>query len=91
MARGNQEVDEVILLLDNYWILRETDPENYYRIKDKEPELRTFFREKLGYTLVINPHLIRVTKIPGEAQAWMGINDFISPLDYSFLYLVLAF
>ncbi len=84
-------MDEVILLLDNYWILRETDPENYYRIKDKEPELRTFFREKLGYTLVINPHLIRVTKIPGEAQAWMGINDFISPLDYSFLYLVLAF
>lgn len=69
-------MDEVILLLENYWILRETDPESYFRIKDKESELRTFFREKLGYTLIVNPHLVRITKIPGEAKAWMENTGF---------------
>ncbi len=84
-------VEEVMLLLENYWLLRDTDPENYYRIKDKEHELRTFFREKLGYTLIVNPHLIRVVKRPGELQPWMGVLSFLTPLDYSFLFLILSF
>ena len=73
-------MEEVLLLL-----------ENYYRIKDKEQELRAFFREKLGYTLIVNPYLIRVVKTPGELQTWMGISAFLTPLDYSFLFLILAF
>ena len=84
-------MEEVLLLLENYWILRDQDPENYYRIKDKEQELRAFFREKLGYTLILNPHLVRVTKIPGEIQPWMGIRAFLTLLDYSFLFLTLSF
>lgn len=84
-------MEEVLLLLENFWILREERPEDYYRIKDRELELRNFFREKLGYTLVINPQLIRLVKIPGQARAWMGIQAFLTPLDYSFLFLVLSF
>jgi uncharacterized protein (TIGR02678 family) len=84
-------MEEAMLLIENYWILRDTDPENYYRIKDKEHELRSFFKEKLGYTLTINPHLIRVVKRPGELQPWMGILSFRTPLDYSFLFLILSF
>lgn len=77
--------------MENFWILREERPDDYYRIKDKESELRDFFRDKLGYTLVVNPHLIRLIKIPGEARAWMGIQDFSEPLDYVFLFLTLSF
>lgn len=84
-------MEEVLLLLENYWILRERDPENYYRIKDKEQELRPFLKEKLGYNLVINPYLVRMVKIPGEPKTWMGVSSFLAPLDYSFLFLILSF
>lgn len=84
-------MEEVLLLLENFWILREKRPEDYYRIKDRERVLRDFFRDKLGYTLVINRHLIRLVKIPGEARAWMGIQAFSEPLDYSFLFMLLSF
>lgn len=78
-------------LLENFWILREKDDETYYRLKDNEARLKPFLEEKLGYRMHINPYLIKLDKIPGEAETWMGIESFKTPMDYCFLLLLLSF
>lgn len=79
------------LLLENFWILREQNKEDYYIIRDQEAHLKPFLEEKLGYKLIINPHMVKLEKVPGEAEYWMGIEDFKNPMDYVFLCLILAF
>ena len=79
-------------LLENYWILREEDPEKYESIiGDITKEEQEFIKQKLGYKLIINPYLIKLEKIPGVPKAWMGINEFQSKLEYVFLCMILIF
>lgn len=84
-------MEELIWLLDNYWILRDKDPERYYQIKDKQALLQPILKEKLGYNLIINSQLAKVDKIPGTPEPWMGIQSLQTPLDYAFLMLSLSF
>ena len=84
-------MEELQLLLENFWILREQNKEYYYKIRDQEAHLKPFLEEKLGYKLIINSHMVKLEKVPGEAEAWMGVEDFRYPMDYAFLCLILAF
>lgn len=84
-------VDELQVLLDRFWVLRETDSEWYYRIRDQETSLREFLKEKLGYQLIINAHLAKVEKIPGRPRPWMGFQALQQPMDYGFMLLVLSY
>ncbi|MEN6566451.1 MAG: TIGR02678 family protein [Veillonellales bacterium] len=79
------------LLLENYWILREEQPEQYQLIRRYEPALRRYFFEKCGWRLIQNPQFYKLEKIPDQPQAWMGIEDFQQPRDYSLLCCLLAF
>lgn len=83
--------EDMMTLMENFWILREQDNETYYRLKEREEGLRPFLEEKLGYRMHINPYLIKLDKVPGEVESWMGIQDFRSPMDYCFLVLLLSF
>lgn len=78
-------------LLENYWILKDDDKEVYYSVKDSLPEHMDFLNEKLGYHIIMNPNLIKLEKIPGKAEAWMGIGEFDSTMEYAFLCLLLMF
>lgn len=79
-------------LLENYWILREKDPEEYENIiSNITKEEQEFIKQKLGYKLIINPYLIKLEKIPGVPRAWMGITEFQSKLEYVFLCMILMF
>lgn len=78
-------------LLENFWILKERDKELYQEIKDATPRLKPFLENKLGYRLIINPYLIKMEKIPGRAEKWMGIQEFDSPVEYAFFCLLLVF
>lgn len=78
-------------LLENYWILKDRDKELYYTIKDSIPEFKNFLNEKLGYHIIVNPNLIKLEKLPGKAESWMGIQDFDTNMEYVFLCLVLMF
>ncbi len=96
MSKENRLLDEqgqeaALHLLEKYWIVREEDPDLYYIIKDREKMLKNFFREKFGYQLTIHRFFVRLVKIPGEAEAWMGIQDFSSSQDYTFLCCLMAF
>lgn len=84
-------MEELHMLLENFWILRDENREDYYRIRDAQGRIKLFIEEKLGYRLVINPHMAKLEKVPGEAEAWMGIQDFKESMDYAFLCLLLAF
>lgn len=82
---------ELEILLENYWISKDDNKELYYRIKDSIPNFKTFLSEKLGYQVIINPHLIKLEKLPGKAESWMGIANFENNMEYAFLCILLMF
>ena len=47
--------------------------------------------EFIGYKLIVNPYVIKMEKIPGKPQAFMGIESFNSKLEYVFLCLILIY
>lgn len=82
---------ELEILLERFWISKEEDQELYYQVKDAYPQFKDFIREKLGYKLIINPYIIKLEKLPGKPEPWMGIEVFTSQLEYAFFCLLLAF
>lgn len=82
---------ELEILLENYWISKNDNKDIYYRIKDSIPNFKAFLSEKLGYQVIVNPHLIKLEKLPGKAESWMGIPNFESNMEYAFLCILLMF
>jgi uncharacterized protein (TIGR02678 family) len=82
---------ELEILLENYWIDKNRNKELYYKIKDAIPAFKSFLSEKLGYSVIVNPYLIKLEKLPGKAEAWMGIKEFESTIEYAFLCILLMF
>ncbi|MBZ4646087.1 MAG: hypothetical protein PWR27_1200 [Petroclostridium sp.] len=82
---------ELEQLLERFWIVKEEDKELYYAVKDASPKFKSFLEDKLGYQLIITPYLIKLEKLPGKAEPWMGITGFDDPMEYAFLCLLLMF
>lgn len=78
-------------LLENFWIIKERDRDLYQQVKDAIPVLKTVIENKFGYRLLVNPLLIKMEKIPGRAEEWMGIQSFDHPMEYAFFCLFLVF
>ena len=91
--RGFDEVarEALITLLENFWILRDQDPETYQIIRDRENALKDYVLDKLGYHLIVHRHFAKLEKIPAVPEAWMGIEHFQHPRDYALLCCVLAY
>jgi uncharacterized protein (TIGR02678 family) len=83
--------EALTLLLENYWILREEQPEQYQLIRQYEPLLRTYLFEKCGWRLIQHPQFYKLEKIPAQPESWMGIPDFQQPQDYALLCCMMAF
>ena len=84
-------MNNIELLLSKRWILKSEDRERYYKIKDQMKELRHLFQEKAGFSLVSNPQFIRLDKIPGKSEPWMGITSFRHIQEYQILCYILVF
>ena len=79
-------------LLENYWFAKELNQDNYNMVKqDLTTETQDFIKNKLGYKLIVNPYLIKLEKIPGKPQSFMGIQSFDTKLEYIFLCLILIY
>ena len=79
-------MDEFIKLMDEFWILRENDRENYFKIKRAlDSELRDFFHKFPDWRVVINNKLIKLEKVPANAMPFMGIDSFETTDDYCLL------
>jgi len=96
MERKKQIFDEIAqeaaeILLEQFWILREREPEIYQMVREREFVLRNYFLDKLGFRLIVHRSFAKLEKIPAEPETWMGIQSFQHPRDYVLLSLLLAF
>jgi uncharacterized protein (TIGR02678 family) len=82
---------EIEILLERFWIIKERDRDLYYMVKDAVPKIKDFLEEKLGYRLIVNSHLIKLEKVPGKAEDWMGIEEFETKMEYVIFCIVLGF
>lgn len=78
-------------LVSRKWILKHEDPTLYYEVKDNMKELNKKMQDKFGFALIVNPYLVKLEKIPGKAEAWMGIQEFIDIKDYRMFCFLLMF
>ncbi|MBQ2800614.1 MAG: TIGR02678 family protein [Lachnospiraceae bacterium] len=78
-------------LMNHRYIIKAKEREKYYHVKDEIGSIKEFVTDKLGYRIISNGTLIKMEKLPGEAQSWMGINEFTSEMEYVFFCLILMF
>ena len=77
-------------LLEQFWILREREPEKYQMVREREPVLRAYFLEKLGFHLIVHRYFAKLEKLPASPEVWMGIQDFQHTRDYALFCCLLA-
>lgn len=79
-------------LLENYWFVKDVNIDEYNSIKKElNTQIQNFVKDKLGYKLIVNPYVIKMEKIPGKPQSFMGIKRFGTKLEYIFLCLILIY
>ncbi len=83
--------EELEALMRQRWILKAQDKELYYRVRDVSGDIRRFATEKLGCTLIENSLMVKLEKIPAQAEPGMGILEFTSREEYAFLCVLLMF
>ena len=79
------------ILLNKRWILKSMERDLYYKVKDQLGSIKKFVTEKLGYQIIMTPNLIKLEKLPGKPETWMGIGAFTRTIEYGFLCMVLMF
>ena len=85
-------MNEFVELLDNFWIVREENPADYFRIKRSiDNSMKRFISDYAGWKLIINNRVIKLEKLPAEADAFMGIECFESINDYCLLCALLIY
>lgn len=82
---------ELDILLENYWIIKDEDKELFYELKDSISNLKPLISNKLGYQIISNSQIIKLEKIPGKAESWMGIESFDDQMEYALLCILLMF
>lgn len=82
---------EIRALLENYWIIKDTDKELYFKVKRSLNQIRKFITEQLGWKLIVDEKFIKVEKVPSHAHPFMGIDTFIEITDYCILCSLLMF
>ncbi|KJS21399.1 MAG: cytosolic protein [Clostridiaceae bacterium BRH_c20a] len=78
-------------ILENFWILREKEPEIYQQIRQRENVLKNFFLEKMGLNLIVHRQFVKLEKFPIEPETWMGIEKFTQVRDYVLFSCLMAF
>ena len=82
---------EMSLLLNHFWITKEEHSEEYYLLKRKQGELRKFIFKNLGSKLIVHDRFIKLEKISNVPSCDQGIDEFMTPMDYTFLFLFLLY
>ncbi|GEM_PF-224032 len=78
-------------LMEQWWILRDREPDKYRMVREREAVLRTYAMDKLGFRLVVHRYFARLEKIPARPEAYMGIPEFKLPMDYALFCCILAY
>lgn len=78
-------------LLEQFWVLRDKEPEKYQLIRDREQALRTYFLDKMGFRLILHRSFAKLEKVPAQPEPWMGIQSFKYTRDYVLLCCLMAY
>ncbi|TBL70896.1 TIGR02678 family protein [Paenibacillus thalictri] len=70
-------------LLNRHWVTKEEDPDLFYAIRDQYTELRDWFAEFTGFSLILTRTIAKLDKAPVVAASWMGFSEFREPRDYA--------
>lgn len=85
-------MNEFISMLKNFWTVRSENAGDYVKIKHAaNSDMKNFINGFLGWKLIINSKLIKLEKIPAEAEPFMGIQEFQSTTDYCLLCALLIY
>lgn len=84
-------MNEVRTLFEQFWICKDSNKEEYYKVKRDIPSFQRFVREQLGWKLIHTENLLKLEKIPAHAECFMGIQEFSEILDYCILCVVLMY
>ncbi|MFD0961679.1 TIGR02678 family protein [Paenibacillus chungangensis] len=90
-AFDDQTQDALGLLFEQFWILRDEEPEAYRLIRDRELKLKRYVQDKYGLDLIVHQHFAKLEKIPVVPQSWMGIQAFQEQMDYAIFCCALAY
>ncbi|MFT8318857.1 MAG: TIGR02678 family protein [Sporolactobacillus sp.] len=93
MPATNDELlqEGLTALFENYWILRDENPELYHQLRRNERDLKRLIDEKFGLRLHSHTQFIKLEKIPTEPKSWMGLEGFQDKMDYTLFACALAF
>ncbi|MCC3377589.1 TIGR02678 family protein [Cohnella sp. REN36] len=72
------------VLLNRPWVTKEDNAELFYWIKDQYAELRDWFAEYAGFSLLLTRTMAKLDKAPLKAEPWMGFREFRETRDYAF-------
>ncbi|MFA5536756.1 MAG: TIGR02678 family protein [Bacillota bacterium] len=78
-------------VLENFWVLREKQPELYQQIRSRESIIKGFFLDKMGLNLIVHRQFIKLEKFPVEPKPWMGMEGFLTTRDYVVFASFMAF
>ena len=84
-------MNEVRTLMEAFWIRRDAEKDTYFRVKRDFPKYKKFIQDQLGWRLISNEHLLKLEKVPVQAQPFMGITQFQDTRDYCILSVLLMF
>ncbi|MCR5817055.1 MAG: TIGR02678 family protein [Ruminococcus sp.] len=85
-------MEEFTELLDSFWIVRDNDSSDYYKVKRSiDSNMKKFLTEFVGWKLFVNNKLIKLEKLPAEAHPFMGIQRFDSINEYMLLCALLIY
>ena len=84
-------MNEVRTLFEQFWICKDNNKEDYYKVKRDISAFQRFIREQMGWKLIHTENLLKLEKIPAHAESFMGIQEFSEILDYCILCVVLMY
>lgn len=91
MAEKEERAEAAQLLLRDRFILRAENPEAFFLVRRHERALRDFFRDKFGWTLLMNMNFYKLEKVPVNGAPYLGLDGLQGSEDYALLCCTLAF
>ena len=90
-AFDDKAKEALAALFEQFWIIRDQEPDLYQLIREREHVLKRYVEEKFGYRLIVHRYFAKLEKIPADPEPWMGIESFQEPLDYALFCCLMAY
>ena len=78
-------------LFEQFWIIRDEQPELYRMILRNRKEIRKILNERFGLNLIYHLRFFQVQKRPIKPMPWMGIEGFSDQMDYALMMCAMAY